>query len=335
MKMLFFDLRKSEMEFFNDNDLKDFDIEFFEEPLNENTELSEEQLKETDVISVFITSSVTESVLKKFQNLRIIATRSTGYNHIDMKYCKQTRIAVFNVEGYGHSSVAQFTIMLMIAVVRNLKPAYLDVKRNSPDYSSFEGRNMETLSLGIIGYGSIGKSVAKLASAFGMKVYVNSLDSQCENNEGVEYVPFDELLSKSDIISFHLPYKSELYHMIGENEFRKMKDGVYIINTARGELLDSSALYDNVVSGKVKGAALDVFECEYLTVKDDVTSSLSEYDKQCVANALIAQKLMARDNVIITPHIAYNTKEAINTILKTTINNIRDYCKGLHTNQVY
>ena len=336
MKMLFFDYRESERDFFDKNQFCDYDIEFFDEPLNEDTYLSEKQLNETDVISVFITSNLTEKVLGRFKNLRIISTRSTGYNHIDLKYCRHKRIAVFNVSGYGQTSVAQFTIMLMIALVRNLKPAYLDIKRNGPDYPNYEGRDMNNLSLGIIGYGSIGKAVAKLANALGMTIYVNCIEKQSVVDNYVQYMPFEDLIRLSDIITIHIPYKSELYHMIGREEISKMKDGVYLINTSRGELLDSVSLYDAILTGKVKGAALDVFECEDLAVKEQgITSNIDEYDKNCVANALIAQKLMDKDNVILTPHIAYNTQESINKILEISFNNLRDYCKGMHTNQIY
>ena len=123
--------------------------------------------------------------------------------------------------------------------------------------------------------------------------------------------------------------------MLGENEFKLMKDGVYIINTARGELIDNIALYDNIISGKVKGAALDVFECEYLTLhSQNIVEEMRDKESKCITSALVMQKFLGMENVIITPHIAYNTQEAVNTLLRTTFNNIRDYSKGLHSNQV-
>jgi D-lactate dehydrogenase len=124
MKMLMFDYRESEEDFFKQNKFSDIDITFIKEPLNEMSNLSEDQLNETDVISVFITSNVCEDVIKKFKNLRIVTTRSTGYNHIDVKYCSQNNIAVFNVEEYGQTSVAQYTFALILALVRNLFPAH-------------------------------------------------------------------------------------------------------------------------------------------------------------------------------------------------------------------
>ena len=130
MKMIVFDFRESERRFFENNEFKDFEITFIESPLNEDTELSEEQLHETDVISVFISSNVNKNVIQKFKNLRVITTRSTGYNHIDVKHCSQNNIAVFNVEEYGQTSVAQYTFALILALIRNLFPAHYDCKKN-------------------------------------------------------------------------------------------------------------------------------------------------------------------------------------------------------------
>lgn len=335
MKMLLFDFRDSEREFFDRNEFKDIDIEFIHEPLNEMTQLTEEQLNDTDVISVFITSDITKSVIDKFKNLRVIATRSTGYNHIDIKCCKDNNISVFNVESYGETSVAQYTIMLILALVRKLIPAYLDMQKKLINHASYEGRDLNGVSLGIIGCGAIGSSVAKLANHFGMKIYAYSNSQREDVKEFVEFVSLDELYEKSDIITLHLPYTKEIYHMIDEEAFKKMKKGAYIINTARGELIDIIALYENLLSEKISGAALDVLECEYLALNpDSIIDDIKEENTVCVNNALITQKLLGMNNVILTPHIAYNTQESVERLLEVSFNNIRDYTKGMHTNQV-
>ena len=334
MKMLMFDFRESEKDFFEKNEFKDIEITFIEEPLNEYSQLSEEMLEETDIISVFISSKLTEEVIKKFKNLRIITTRSTGYNHIDVKYCSQNHIAVFNVEEYGKSSVAQYTFALILALVRNLIPAYLDIQKSLINHKDYEGRNISALTIGIIGCGAIGTAVATLAKSFGMNILVNSYAQRDDIATFARYVSIEELLKESDIITLHFPYTSDHYHFLGVNEFQKMKDGVYIINTARGELIDILVLYENLVSGKVKGVALDVLECEELTFGQANLANLNDIDSKCTTSALITQKLLAMDNVIITPHIAYNTKESIDTLLKTTFNNIRDFMKGNHNNKI-
>ena len=334
MKMIIFDFRDSEKEFFEQNELPDFDITFIKEPLTEKTVLTEEQWNDTDVISVFINSTISEEIINKFKNLRIISTRSTGYNHIDTRSCVHNNIAVFNVEQYGKSSVAQYTICLILAVVRNLFPAYFDIMQQPIDHGQYEGRNLEHMTLGIIGAGAIGAAVAKLAYALGMRVIVYSYMKNPEISDFVEYVSFDELLEQSDVISPHVPYAQENYHMIGEQEFARMKDGVYIVNTARGELIDIMALYENLQSGKVKGAALDVLECEYLAINTDDAEDIKKSSQKCVTNALITQKMLDMKNVIITPHVAYNTHEAIMYLLEKTFNNIRDFIKGNHSNRL-
>lgn len=335
MKMLMFDFRDSEKEFFNKNEFPDFDITFIKEPLNEMTQLEQNQYNETDIISVFISSNLSQDVIKRFPNLRIVATRSTGYNHIDVKYCSQNNIAVFNVEEYGQTSVAQFTLTLMFALIRNLFPAYLDIQRNYVSHANYEGRNLSNLTLGIIGCGAIGSAVAKYAHHFDMNILINSYAKNPKLENFCEYVSLDELLQKSDIITLHLPYTNENYHMIGPREFSIMKDEVYIINTARGELIDIVSLYENLLNNKIKGAALDVLECEYLALSsDNIVGGIKTHNTNCVASALITQKLLGMSNVIITPHIAYNTKESIETLLQTTFNNIRDFHKGNRNNQI-
>ena len=335
MRMLMFDYRESEEEFFKHNQFSDIDITFIKEPLNEMSNLSEEQLSETDVISIFITSNLCENVLKKFKNLRIVATRSTGYNHIDVKYCSQNNIAVFNVEEYGQTSVAQYTFALILALVRNIFPAYYDIQKNIINHPDYEGRDLDKLTLGIIGCGSIGSSVAKIANSFGMNVLVHSYAKRNDVSEFAEYTTLEYVLRNSDIITLHLPYSTEVYHMLGENEFNMIKDGAYIVNTARGELINNVVLYENLISGKIKGAALDVFECEHITIhSQNIIDEIKDANSKCVTSALVMQKLLGMENVIVTPHIAYNTQESIDTLLKTTFNNIRDYSKGLHSNRV-
>ena len=335
MKMLMFDFRESEKDFFHRNDFQDFDITFISEPLNEMSKLTDKQYTETDVISVFISSTLSEEVLKKFKNLRVIATRSTGYNHIDIKYCTQNNIAVFNVEEYGQTSVAQFTFALLLALVRNLFPACLDIQRGYVNHADYEGRNLNKMTIGIIGCGAIGSMVAKIAHSFNMKVVVCSYIKRTDVSVFADYISMEELLSQSDIVTLHLPYKTENYHMIGKKEFEMMKEGAYFINTARGELIDVVALYENLINGRLKGAALDVLECEYLALSpENLVDDIRGDNTNCVASALITQKLLGMPNVIITPHIAYNTEESVETLLETTFNNVRDYYKGVRNNQV-
>ena len=335
MKMLMFDFRDTEKEFFDNNKLVDFDLSFIGEPLNADYKLTEEQKLETDIISVFRSSNLTDKVLKQFKNLRIIATRSYGYGHIDLDYCIEHNIAVLNVEQYGEEAVAQYAIALIIVLVRNMLPAILDMKDHKINYKHYEGKKLNSLTLGIIGCGQIGTAVAKIANFLGMKILIHSYMQNPELDSFCDFVSLDELLQESDVISLHLLYTGDNYHLIGAEEFAKMKDGVCFVNTARGELLDIKALYDNLVTGKVKAAALDVLECEFLsTHPGELTNVINDSTSHCVEMALVTQKLFNMDNVIITPHIAYNTHESVNFLLTKTFNNIRDYIKGVNSNRV-
>ena len=196
----------------------------------------------------------------------------------------------------------------------------------------YEWRNMEMIGIGIIGCGEVGATIAKIANFFGMKVLIHSYMQNPNLTEFCKFVTLDELLAESDIISLHISSTGENYHMLGVEEFKKMKDGVYIVNTARGELIDIRALYENLISGKVKGAGLDVLECEFLLTHPAELGNMS--DSECVETTLITQKLFNMPNVIITPHIAYNTNESVNYLLQVTFNNIRDYFKGMNSNRV-
>ena len=269
--MLLFDFRDSEREYFNNHDLPDFDIEFIKEPLNLMSNLSEKQLEETVAISVFITSDVNEEVIKKFKNLRIITTRSTGYNHIDLKYCIKNNIAVFNVGKYGETSVAQYTFMLILSLIRKLIPAYLGTQKNFVDHETYEGRNLEDMTIGILGCGAIGASVAKIAHFFGMKVYACSLKKNQEISDFTNYCSIKELLINSDIVTLHLPFNTDTYHIINDETIMKMKKGAFIINTARGELgmiaqaIQSVKFSLDEKGGEIKSeAAIDMMVSRYV-----------------------------------------------------------------------
>lgn len=335
IKMLMFDFRNSEKDFFKTNHQSDFDITFKRENLNENTKLTAKEKNETVILSVFTTSKITEKVINQFNNLQIIATRSTGYNHIDIETCRKKNIAVINISDYGRTSVAQYTIGIILAMIRNVIQSSNDVKNRHIDYEKYEGHDISNLILGVIGTGSIGSAVCEIANTLGMKIYAHDLKINKNINTFVKYVSLNDVLKNSNIITLHIPYQKEFHHLLSTKEFNMMQESSYIINTARGELIDTKALYDAIKSGKIKGAALDVLECEELLISnEDLNTELKNTSYKCLENALISQKLMEFDNVIITPHIAYNTKESIDKILKTMFFAIKNYFKGMHTNRI-
>lgn len=332
IKMLLFDYRDSEKNFFKNRNFENFDITFFSESLNEDTvkTIDKNLLEQTTVISVFIDSEVTKDVINAFKNLRIISTRSTGIDHINHKYAMEKNIDVINVESYGATSVAQYTIGLMIALVRKIIPAsrYVLTKENS--CQSFIGRDISKLTIGIVGTGSIGAAVCKLASGFGMKVFAYDIAKKQElcNKTTVEYTDLETLIKQSDIISLHLPYTGENYHMFSTLQFEQMKRSTYFINTSRGELLDTTALYDAIIDNKIQGAALDVVSCEAYSFKCNQFSRRLGEDITCMKEAELVGKLSKMPNVIITPHIAYETQDAVEYLLEMSFRGIVDTIKG-------
>lgn len=340
IKMLMFDFREEEQEYFDREKTEDFDITFFKESLNSETvqNLPYEVRQNATVISVFIESKIDKEVIDLFPNLMIISTRSTGFNHIDLEEAQKQNIKVLNVENYGKTGVMQYTFGLILTVMRKIYVAISDIKNLDKDNSKYVGRDLNKLTLGVIGTGTIGAGVCMIANAFGMNVLAYDLVKKngLIENYNVQYVPKDVLLKKSDIITLHVPYNENSYHLISKNEFEMMKNTSYLINVARGELVDTKAMYDAILDKKIAGCALDVVECENSGVfcekqnGIDATECVSEC---CDINSII-KKLIKMPNVLITPHIAYKTQDAIDYILKITMISIKDNLKGGHTNKI-
>ena len=332
MKVIFFDLRDSEKEFFKSNSYSDLNITFFEEPLTRSTKLTDEQLDETDILVIYRSSILTKDILKKFKNLRIIATRSSGFNHIDLDFCTKNKIAVLNVDQYGEQGIAEYAFGLILALERNMKTAVLDVKNKAINHKSYEGKILQNLSIGIIGCGKVGHKLAEISHSFGMKALVSSYKDAPNFDEFCNVVSFNELLTTSDIIALHMPYTNETYQIIGQNEFNKMKNGVIIINTSSLDLIDINALYNNLKSGKISAAGLDVLDFDYTIGKK--SRNMGTETMNTDENKKLASKIIGMPNVIVTPHLAYNTTDTINHILEQTFNNIRDCIKGMNTNRI-
>ena len=339
VKMLVFDYRESEKEFFRTHELENFDITFYTESLNDDTvsELPGEDLDNTAVISVFIDSEVSEDVINSFKNLRIISTRSTGVDHINLNAAHEKNIAVVNVEAYGSRSVAQFTFGLILALVRNIIPAADFVLNPNHSCMNFLGRDLSKFTLGVVGTGNIGAAVCKIAKSFGMKTLPYGIVEKQEliNNYNIYYTDFNTLLREADIITLHLPYTGENYQMFSSEQFSIMKNTSYLINTSRGEIVSTKDLYNAVSKGAIKGAALDVVMCEHLSFKCRQLSQKLNSSLECLEEARIVQDLAKLPNVIITPHIAYETQDAVDYILNYSFIAISDIIKGGNTYRVY
>ena len=297
-----------------------------------------QEIKDTaSVISVFITSEITPTILEQFPNLMIISTRSTGYDHIDIDACCNKNIKVLNVENYGAHSVVQYTFALMLALVRRLIPALNDSHSFKFDTNNYVGRELNALTLGVIGTGAIGTSVCKIAHAFGMRILAFDYLQRPEltKNYNVEYTEKENIYKEADIITLHVPLTKETQHLITKRELALMKHTAIIINTARGELIESEDLYNALLNKNIAGAGLDVTECEKISLGyGDITEKLENSDKECISKVIITRRLSQLNNVIITPHVAYNTQDSINRILSVTFDSIKDCLQGGHANQV-
>lgn len=292
--------------------------------------------KDFTILSVFVGSELTADILAQFPNLKFIATRSTGYDHIDVDYCKKRGILVSNVPSYGSETVAEWTIGLMIALMRKIYQAIDQVKEQGLfDVHNLRGVELAGKTLGIIGTGRIGREVAKRAKAFNMKLLGYDLypDEEFAKELDLQYVSLDELLANSDVVTIHCPFTPQTVHLINKENIRKFKKGSFLINTARGEIIDTEALIYGLKEKILAGAALDVLEEENF-LKDELELLLHHPSADSLKKALQDHILIEMNNVLITPHNAFNSREAIERIITTTIDNIRSFLEGKPKNLI-
>jgi len=298
------------------------------------------KFKDYEIISCFINSQFSKEILDQLPKLKIIATRSTGFDHIDLKACQEKEILVANVPGYGSHTVAEYTFGLLICLVRKIYNAYHRVRETgSFDLTGLKGKELFNKTLGVIGTGRIGINVIKIANGFGMKViaYDKYRNDELEQQLDFIYVSFEELLKQADIITLHVPYNAETHHLLNKNNMGLIKPGAYVINTSRGGVIETEALYRALKSGQIAGAALDVLE-EEGDIKDEqellTTSQVVNLSAEKLKTTLLNHIFIDLDNVIVSPHNAFNTEEALENIVATTIENIESYLKGKPINIV-
>jgi len=336
-KTVFFDIKDYEKEYLLANKPKECEFILIEEPFNGDIADKLNQIKDAEIVSVFTSSMVQAENLEKFPNLKLVAARSTGFNHVDLDYCKNKGVAVVNVPRYGDCTVAEFAFGLMIDVMRKITLAYNNLREGIINVQGYVGHDLLNKTIGIIGSGAIGCHAIKIAHGFGMNIlcYDPFPKKEMEEFYNVKYTDLDTLYRESDIISLHAPSTKENFRMVNDEAFRKMKKGVIIVNTARGEIMDTQALYKAIKNGIVAGAGLDVLECEdVLNREDEYLMNVDCINQECLARTLLNHKLLELPNVIVTPHVAFDSIEAIHRILKTTIDNINSYLSGQISNRV-
>ena len=269
-----------------------------------------EQCKDTEILSIFIYSSIGEHELEALPRLKLLCSRSVGYDHIDLVACQKRGVTVCNVPDYGAHVIAEHVFALLLSALRHIPEGDDRVEAGAFDYRGLRGKTLRGKTLGIVGTGKIGCRVAQIANGFGMKIL--AVD-RCRNVEleellHVQYVPLEEALARCDILSLHVPATKETTHMINAKTIKRMKDGVVIVNTARGTLIESSAILDGLNSGKISYALLDVLEHEKETNKDAA--------------------LIAHPNAITTPHIAFYADDSMRNMYLDAFLSIEQWLEG-------
>ena len=291
--------------------------------------------RDADGIGIFVLSRITREVLDRLPNLKMIATMSTGFDHIDVDACRERNIAVCNVPRYGDATVAEFAFGLILALVRRFRPTFERVDRGDFSRAGLQGMDLSGKTLGLIGTGRIGSHLARIAHAAGMKViaYDTRPNPALTEEYGVRYMDLNDLLSEADVISLHVPDTEATHHLINAERLRLVKPTALLVNTARGGVVDTRAVADALREGRLAGVALDTFEGERVWIEEEFAGA-DEAPADELRDALESFSLLHSDRAILTPHNAFNTREAVERILATSIENIKAFFAGNPQNVV-
>ena len=279
--------------------------------------------KYQDVVCTFVNDDLNERVIDILSKngVRAIAVRAAGYNNVDIRAAYHSRVTVFRVPAYSPYSVAEHALALLMAVNRKIHKAYNRTREGNFSLVGLTGIVLDGKTAGIIGTGKIARIFIKILNGLGMNVlaYDKYPNEQAAKEENFTYVSLEEIFEKSDIISLHCPLFPETKHIIDEKSIAKMKDGVIILNTARGGLVDTEALIEGLKNKKIGGAGLDVYENEKDYFFEDESTEVLEDD--------VLARLLTFNNVVVTSHQAFLTEEALNNIVETTFENILKFAK--------
>jgi D-lactate dehydrogenase len=327
-KISFFDVSAKEQKYL-ENRLKD--VKSFSAKFNRNSlsSKSAEKAQDADIIASFVYSKIDKNLINQLPELKLITTMSTGFDHIDLKYAKEKGITICNVPIYGEKTVAEHTFALLLSLSRKIPQSVENVRKLNFELENLRGFDLEGKTLGLIGIGHIGANVAKIANGFDMKIIASDPkpNNKIIRKFKIELVNLETLLKKSDIISLHAPYNEHTHHLINKNNISLIKPGAYIINTARGGLIETEALIRALDRNIIAGAGLDVLEEEYFIKEEKELLKNPNRSGQMLKTIIQNHLLLNNPKVIITPHNAFNSKEALQRILDTTIENIEAFEK--------
>ena len=320
-RIIFFDIKDYDREFFEKYGKNyNYEMSFFKSRLSlENVHLT----KGYDVVCAFTNDDIGKETIDAMaeNGVRLLAMRCAGFNNVSLKDI-HNRFKVVRVPAYSPHAIAEYTVGLILAVNRKINKAYVRTREGNFSINGLMGVDLYGKTAGIIGTGKIGQILIKILKGFDMKVIAYDLfpNQKVAEELGFEYVSLDELYAKSDIISLNCPLTKDTKYMINRRSMLKMKDGVILVNTGRGQLIDSADLVEALKDKKVGAVALDVYEEEENYFFEDKSNQVIEDD--------ILGRLLSFYNVLITSHQAYFTKEAVDAITVTTLNNIKDFIEG-------
>jgi len=327
-RIAFFDLEPWEAAYLKRH-LKGFKVDCFTEGLSEK---NANKAKQADAVGVFIYSNVTEKLLHKLPKAKLVLTMSTGFDHVDVAACRKRGVTVCNVPEYGSNTVAEHAFALLLAVSRKIPPSIERTQRGDFRLDGLRGFDLAGKTLGLIGLGKIGIHVARIAQGFEMDVL--AFDPYAKKTPGIRLMPLKQLLQESDVISLHCPLTEKTRHILNGKTMKWLKPGAVLINTARGGLIETEALLKALYEKRVAAVALDVLEEEGSIREEKQLLHEAALKASDFKTALQQHALLAQDNVLVTPHNAFNSQEALQRILDTTADNATAYFAGKAKNTV-
>lgn len=312
----FFDTKSYDKESFMKINDEEINFRFFENKLNRDTV---SMAACCDAVCAFVNDTIDKYVIDKLEEygVGLIAMRCAGYNNVDLKSANG-RIRIARVPAYSPYAIAEHTMGMILMLNRKLHRSYIRTRDHNFSLEGLTGFDLHGKTVGIIGTGKIGVSFANICKGFGMDIL--GYDPYENKNFCGKYVSLDELLNKSDVISLHCPLTKENRYLINEKTVEKMKKGVFIINTSRGQLIDTQSLINGMKSGKIAAAGLDVYEEETAVFFED-------YSDEIILDDTLST-LISMPNVLVTSHQAFLTREALSSIAETTVQNLKDYFEG-------
>ncbi|EHO14698.1 MULTISPECIES: 2-hydroxyacid dehydrogenase [Myroides] len=317
MKIAFFSTQPYDVTFFDkENKQFGFELEYFETGLDEQT--VNVITEGTDVVCVFVNDKVDAEVISNLakKDVKYIALRCAGFNNVDLNAAHQHNIRVCRVPAYSPEAVAEHTLAMLFTINRKIHKAYNRVREQNFSLNGLLGTNIYKKTVGIIGTGNIGAVFCRMMKALGTEVLAYDIykNEQLEA-EGIRYVELEELFTKSDIISLHCPLTPDTMHLINEDTISKMKDGVMLINTSRGKLIDTHAIIQGLRAKKIGALGIDVYEQEEKVFFRDLSGTILEDER--------LQLLTSFPNVLVTAHQAFFTDEALTQIAFITLDNLK------------